>query len=143
MPLSPEIVIFITLIAALVLYLAYIRPKAKQQKLRLMTRYRKIRNKSLSLQDKLSGYILANDKLNDTFLKGITYGQYLEALKQDYALHLGERMYLEIQSQNKVMPMRKLNRKIDIQEQRLKKVEKELSFVPDKPVIPIKNPVVL
>ncbi len=131
MPYTTEIIIAATIAVGFLLY--FLRPKYKNEKLMLLTKYRRVRTKSLEIQDSISKYILTNDAIDDTFLPDLTYGQFMRKLKKAHSLYLSEKNYVKLRKSSNIFFLKKTGRIIDEQEKHLDDIEKKLLF--EKPEI--------
>ncbi|MCO6148399.1 hypothetical protein [Flavobacterium sp. NRK1] len=131
MPYTTEIIIAATITVAAFLY--FLRPKYKKEKLLLLTKYRRVRTKSLEIQDSISKYILTNDALDDNFLPDLTYGQFMRKLKKAHSLYLSEKTYVKLKNSSNIFFLKKTGRLLDEQEKHLDDIEKKLLF--EKPEI--------
>jgi hypothetical protein len=119
---TPEFIITALLVVGLLIY--FLRPKYKDQKLALLLKYRRVRSKSLMMQDLLSTHILTHDAMKKIFvLPDITYGEYLRQLKKAHSQHLSEKVYIKVKNSRSIMFLKKISRVIDEQEQKLNDIE--------------------
>lgn len=96
------------LVAVLIYYLNKI-PRHKQEKYRLLTKYRRTQNMSLKIQDILSKYVLSNDAAEEVMAPGLSYGDCLKSLQRDYAVHLSKKTFLKISQSNNKRVLRKID----------------------------------
>lgn len=124
---TPEFIIAAIIVAGILVYLLW--PKYKEKKTELLSKYRRVRSKSLLIQDMVSSYILANDGLKKLFLPELTYGEFLRQLKKNHNLYLSEKMYVKIKNSRSLTFLKKIDRTLDEQEQRLDDVESKVSTI--------------
>lgn len=124
MPYTPELIIAFIVVAGVLIY--YLRPHYKEEKLELLVKYRRIRSKSLSIQDALSAYILANDALKKQFLPDATYGEFLRQLKKNHATYLSEKVYVKIKNSRSRMFLKRTGKLLDEQEDRFAEIEEKI-----------------
>ena len=118
---TPEFIIAAIIVAGILVY--YLRPQYKDKKSDILGKYRRVRSKSLLIQDMVSSYILANDALKKLFLPELTYGEFLRQLKKNHNLYLSEKMYVKIKKSRSLSFLKKTDRLLDEQEQRLNEAE--------------------
>lgn len=126
MPYSTEIIFAAVVAAGLIVY--FFRPKYKDKKLQLLTHYRRVRSKSLELQDSLSRYILTNDAQNDSFMPDLTYGEFMRKIKKSHSLYLSEKTYIKLKNSTNIVYLKKVERQLDEQEKHLSDIEKKMLF---------------
>ena len=124
MPYTPELIIAFIVVAGLLIY--YLRPHYKEEKLELLVKYRRIRSKSLSIQDALSTYILANDAIKKQFLPDATYGEFLRQLKKNHANYLSEKVYVKVKNSRSRMFLKRTGKLLDEQEDKLAEIEDKI-----------------
>lgn len=95
----------------------------------LLVKYRRVRSKSLKLQDALSVYIIKNDALKNAIADDVTYGAYLRQLQKNHMLNLSEKKYTKLKSSNNRILLSATSRTLNEQEVYLENVEKELSDI--------------
>lgn len=127
MPYFNEITIAAVLAAGILIYL--IRPKHKEKKLMLISKYRRVRSKSLMLQDLLSSHILQNDSDSEDLRPGVTYGEFMRELKKMHSYYLSEKTYIKLKNSNNIFFLKKTDRILDEQEDQLNDIEKELLVI--------------
>lgn len=124
MPYLEEIIIAAVLAAGFLIYL--IRPKHKEKKILLISKYRRVRSKSLMLQELLSKHILQNDSEMQNLKPGVTYGDFMREIKKIHSLNLSEKTYVKLKNSNNIFFLKKTDRLLDEQEHQLNDIEKEL-----------------
>ena len=129
MDFIPEFTIASVLLVVIVVYV-FTAPKYKKKKLKLLAKYRRMRSKSLSYQDKLSTYILKNDAQNEIFMPGITYGQLLRELQKHHSVYLSEKRYKRLR-RNPIL-IGKNEKVLQEQEERLRKAEEKIAVLKEK-----------
>lgn len=124
MPYTLELIIAFMVVAGVLIY--YLRPHYKEEKLELLVKYRRIRGKSLALQDSLSTYILANDAQKKQFLPDVTYGAFLRQLKKNHATYLSEKVYVKVKNSRSRMFLKRTGKLLDEQENKLAEIEEKI-----------------
>jgi len=124
MPYTPELIVAFAIVAGILIY--FLRPHYKEEKLELLVKYRRIRSKSLMIQDTLSSYILANDALKKQFTPDTTYGDFLRQLKKNHAAYLSEKVYVKVKNSRSRMFLRRTGKILDEQEEKLSEIEVKL-----------------
>jgi len=127
MPYSEEIKIALIILAVVLTYAFIIRPQIQQIKQRVLERYLLVQSFSLNMQDLLLNYILKHDAMHETFIQGITYKAYLRDLQKKHSLYLSDKKYKKVKQNVFVLFTVWLGGLLDNQEERLQKVEQELS----------------
>lgn len=127
---TPEFIIAAIIVAGILVY--FLRPQYKGKKSEMLSKYRRVRSKSLLIQDMVSSYILANDALKKLFLPELTYGEFLRQLKKNHNLYLSEKMYVKIKKSRSLAFLKKTDRNLDEQEQRLSEAEGKVSELTQK-----------
>lgn len=118
---TPEFIIAAIIIAVVIIY--FMRPQYKAFKAEILGKYRRVRSKSLHYQDVISSYILANDAIKKLFLAEVTYGEFLRQLKKSHSLYLSEKTYIKIKNSRSLIFLKKMDKMLDEQEQKLNEVE--------------------
>ena len=124
MPYTPELIIAFIVVAGLLIY--YLRPHYKEEKLELLVKYRRIRGKSLLIQDALSAYILANDAIKKQIMPDTTYGEFLRQLKKNHANYLSEKVYVKVKNSRSRLFLKRTGKLLDEQEDRLAEIEDKI-----------------
>ena len=104
-----EMVAGIVLFAGLVIYFVIRMPRYKDEKQRLLNKYRRVQNISLRVQDNLSKHLLSYDTENKGMLSDTDCQEYLKELQKDYARHLSKATYLKIRNSNNKRVLRKID----------------------------------
>lgn len=124
MDFLPEIIIAAIILAGIIIYILS-APKFNKRKLRLLAKYRRTRNKSLSFQDKLSAYILENDAKDELIAPNITYGDFLKQLRKQHSANLSEKRYKRLRKSIFIVGI--TDRELQKQERRLQEAEKKIT----------------
>jgi hypothetical protein len=130
---TPEFIIAAILVVAVLVY--FMRPQYKNFKSEILGKYRRVRSKSLHMQDVVSSYILANDGLKKLFLPDVTYGEFLRQLKKSHSLYLSEKVYVKIKNSRSLGFLKKMNKILDEQEQKLDEVENQVMALHTMPAV--------
>ena len=123
----PEIVMGTLLLVIGIIYLINKFPRYREEKHHLLTKYRKTQNTSLKLQDILSKYVLANDAYEENLMPGISYGEHLKQLQNEYARYLSKETYLKIRHSNNKRVLRKIDHILNEQFTKLGKTSELLN----------------
>jgi hypothetical protein len=130
MNLNPETGLFtcIGLCFALYLYFKYLNTTSSfvNRKTNLLARHRKLRAKSLKLQEALSKHILSSQVEKDIFMDTITYSDYLRYLKKNHILNLSDKNYVKLKNNNNRLFLKSVASMLDNQEVKLKQAEVNL-----------------
>lgn len=121
----PEIIGAGVLLLLLLFYFINSRPKYKENKKALLAKYRRIRVKSLNVQDAVTQYIIENDALKQEYKDGMTYSQLLNQLKKNHINNLSEKHFLKLKATNNRLLLSKTDKMLDEQEVRLDETEKQ------------------
>ena len=126
MKLLPEIIVAAVILVGIIIYIIT-APTYKKKKLRLLTKYRRARNKSLAFQDILSTYILKHDAQHEIIESGITYAELLRQLRKQHSDHLSDKKYRKFRNS---FFLRGLNEKdLQKQEKRLQDIESKIAHL--------------
>ncbi|AWH83597.1 hypothetical protein HYN59_00025 [Flavobacterium album] len=121
----PEIIGASVLLLLLLLYFINSRPKYKENKKALLAKYRRIRVKSLNVQDALTQYIIEHDALKKEYEEGVTYSVFLNQLKKNHINNLSEKHFLKLKASNNRILLNKTDKMLDEQEAKLDAIEKQ------------------
>jgi len=124
MPYETEITIAAIVAVGTLAYV--VRPRYTQRKTALLAKYRRIRTKSLKIQDILSKHVLEHNAINDNITPEMTYGQFIKSLRKQHAQYLSERTYVKLKNSTNIFFLNKTKRLLEEQEQRLIKFERQL-----------------
>lgn len=131
MPLFPELTLIIVFSASLIVYLLLqffnSRPGYKEKKSYLLNKYKKLRVKSLALQQSLNLHILSGDHFKEPFAEGMTFGEYLKHLQKNHIQNLSDKGYAKIKNSDNRVQQKKVADMLKEQENKLKDAEKKLS----------------
>lgn len=127
----PEIVMGTLLLVIGIIYLINKFPRYREEKYRLLTKYRKTQNTSLKVQDILSKYVLANDAFEENLMPGVSYGEHLRQLQNEYARYLSKETYLKIRNSNNKRVLRKIDHILNEQFTKLGKTSELLNDLPE------------
>lgn len=129
MPYSEEIKLAIIIIAIVAAYVLLVKPRLQKRKQKLLNRFLHIQSLSLNMQDTLLKHVLKYDAMNDEVAPGVTFKTYLRNLQRNHAAHLSDKHYKRLKNQNVVFFSLKINRMLNLQQEKLKLVMRELSHL--------------
>lgn len=130
MPYETEITIAAIAAVGTLVYAA--RPRYTQRKTALLAKYRRIRTKSLKIQDALSKHVMENDTINDYITPEMTYGQFIKIIKKQHQQYLSEKTYVKLKNSTNIFFLNRTKRLLEEQEQRLIKFERQLPAPKDQ-----------
>jgi len=131
MPYETEITV--AALAAVGTFAYAFRPRYTQRKTALLAKYRRVRTRSLKIQDTLSKHVLEHDAINDNITPEMTYGQFIRDLKRQHYYHLSEKTYVKLKNSTNLFFLNKTRRILEEQELRLIKLERQLP-APKRPI---------
>lgn len=129
MPYSEEIKLAIIIIAIVAAYVLLVKPKLQKRKQKLLNRFLHIQSLSLNMQDTLLKHVLKFDAMNEEVTPGVTFKTYLRNLQRNHAAYLSDKHYKRLKNQNVVFYSLKINRMLNLQQEKLKLVMQELSHL--------------
>lgn len=121
-----EIVIAIISVLALVIYFIIRLPRYKDEKQRLLNKYRRTQNISLRVQDNLSKYLLSYSKNNEEYMSDIDCQEYLRDLQKEYAKYLSKTTYLKIKKSNNRRVLRNIDNILNEQSLKLTRISDKM-----------------
>ena len=143
MKLFPETALFLCIGCCIVLYLLFkflnSRSSFVNRKDSLLVRYRKLRAKSIKLQEALSKHILSSNADKDIFMDTITYSDYSRYLQKNHIQYLSDRNYVKLKNSNNRLLFKSTALMLDAQEAKLKQAENNLSNILNNNHEPVNN----
>jgi len=123
----PEIVLGTLFLIMGVIYFINKFPRYREEKNRLLNKYRKTQKTSLKLQDTISKYVLANDAYEENLTPNVSYGEQLRQLQNEYARYLSKETYLKIRRSNNKRVLRKIDHLLNDQSVKLRNTSDQLN----------------
>lgn len=129
MPYLEEIKIAAIILAIIAIYVLFIQPRLRAKKQVLLERYLQVQSFSVRMQDLILNYVLKHDAMRSNVLPNVTFKEYLRDLQKKHSMYLSEKKYKKLKKQNVLFFALWINGMLDKQEERLIKVENELSKI--------------
>ncbi|WP_417354839.1 hypothetical protein [Flavobacterium sp.] len=127
-----EIVAGALLLMIFLIYIINKIPMYRQERLELLTKYRRTQNTFLKVQDSLSDYILTHDAIEEPILPGISCGEYLHQMKKEYSQNLSKPLLLKIRRCNNRRVINKINSMLNEQSNKIKRTNDLISELQKK-----------
>ena len=127
-----EIVAGALLLMIFLIYIINKIPMYREDRLELLTKYRKTQNTFLKVQDMLSDYILTHDAIDQPIMPGISCGKYLHEMKKEYSKNLSKNLLLKIRKCNNRRVIKKINSMLNEQSNRLIKTSELINELQKK-----------
>ena len=133
MPLFPDLIILLALVALAIIYLLFkLLSKTssyKEKKKDILEKYQQQRARSLKLQDFYGNYILANHAQKDVFYDATTYGDFLKALQRNHITNLSDKNYVKLKNTDNRIVLKKTADMLEEQETILSDAEGKAKYL--------------
>lgn len=131
MPLFPDLIFLLSLIAIIVIYLLIRvingRSSYQKRKKELLELFQLQRLKSNKLQDELSNYILANNTNKAVLFENTTCGDYLKQLQKNHIQNLSDKIYVKIKNSDNRIYLKKTAEELKEQQAILTEAENRIT----------------
>ncbi|MXN89814.1 hypothetical protein GR160_01110 [Flavobacterium sp. Sd200] len=131
MPLFPDLIFLLSLIAILLLYLLFRlingRSSYRNRKKNLLDIFQQERLRSKKLQDDLSNYILANNANKTIIEKDITCGEYLRQMQKNHLQNLSDKVFLKVKNTDNRIVLMKTTEELKSQQIKLNEAQALIS----------------
>ncbi|WP_129751712.1 hypothetical protein [Flavobacterium beibuense] len=127
-----EIVAGALLLMIFLIYIINKIPMYREERLELLTKYRKTQNMFLKVQDMLSDYILSHDAIDQPIMPGVSCGEYLHEMKKEFSKNLSKNLLLKIRRCNNRRVINKINSMLNEQGNKLIKTRELITQLQKK-----------
>ncbi|MGQ2982577.1 hypothetical protein [Flavobacterium sp.] len=123
----PETLIAVAILLFLTIYFLAKKPLFPRKRNALLTTFKEVRARSLSLQEALLKHIMDHDALNENLTGTLTYGQVLKQIKKDHITYLSGKKQARILVTNNIFKLNKTQNILKELDSSLTKTERDLN----------------